>query len=558
MFTPRRCIFAGSVLLVCGWANAELQNVDVGGKIEIYGGWYSDFYEPGGPEMRIVPFLLPSRSLGPNGTLSAIRAGDGGNSLSTVQQRTRLYTSADFTNDVSAFVELDSIHVWGDDFRSDYITGTDLVAETGDDVELYQGYLEACDLLGYPVRLRIGRQEMEFGSGWLVGADPGPDPFVGLSFDAVRLTIAGDAFCVDAWWSKLADRSPIEEDGDVDFYGVYAHLHEAEGRGTTEPLRPHECLFPMHLVYHGLARTGPFRGRTAASSSEAEFDIYWMLVRDATRLSDTQFVALVEALENVFDRDDYDVTYLHTMGTRGAGTYGALDWEIEAAYQWGEADAVGALFRLDGGLYGDSQSEWDAWAGHTEVGYTLGGKYTPRLFAGGAYYGGEDNRDLSFREWLFGAGRPKASLSFNRLFSSWREDDFIDPSAMSNFWKAYFGASASVTEAVEINASLAYFHVVENFNNPVTFNLGDWRIPIAPSAAFWTTDNAKDLGWQLSLWAAYKYSEDLTFEVGCSHYWVGEAIADGVAFADENGLANVGGRGRDDASLVYFLTTLEF
>src|SRR5690606_31870040 len=89
------------------------------------------------------------------------------------------------------------------------------------DVEVYQAYIEANEMFGYPLRLRIGRQELAFGSEWLVGVNDAAAFFQGLSFDAVRLTYATDVFSVDAFAAKLADTTPLEQDGDVDFYGVY-------------------------------------------------------------------------------------------------------------------------------------------------------------------------------------------------------------------------------------------------------------------------------------------------------------------------------------------------
>ena len=145
-----------------------------------------------------------------------------GHSNAFVEERTRLNVKADFTNQVSAFVELDSYDVWGEDFRSVYLTGQDLRAATGTDVEVYQSYIEANEMFGQPLRLRLGRQEMKLGSGWLVGSNNFAPLFTGLSFDGIRATYATELFSVDAFWAKLADLSPQEEDGDTDFYGVYA------------------------------------------------------------------------------------------------------------------------------------------------------------------------------------------------------------------------------------------------------------------------------------------------------------------------------------------------
>ena len=59
-------------------------------------------------------------------------------------------------------------------------------------------------MFGLPLRMRIGRQELNLGSGWLVAPNDTAALFFGTSFDAVRLTYATDKFSVDGFWSKLA------------------------------------------------------------------------------------------------------------------------------------------------------------------------------------------------------------------------------------------------------------------------------------------------------------------------------------------------------------------
>ncbi len=535
----------------------DLQNVSVGGKIEIYGAWYSDFFEPAGSVIRIPDFFLPRRPVGPQGTASTVRAGEGGNEISFFEQRTRLHVVADFTSSVKAYVEFDGIDTWGEGFQSDYITGADSRRTPSDEVALYQAFVEVQEPHGFPLALRIGRQELEFGSGWLVGADPGPDPFVGLSFDAIRLTYCQGPFTVDGWWSKLADRSPVEQDGDIDFFGIYATFTESEDAARTSPMRLSEIPFPLHLMYHGLRRTGPFRGRSEQGNEKAQFDVYWMYVRDAASRNDTNFSAPLEWLEDRLQLDNYDVTGLNVVGTRGAGTVDSLVWELEVAYEWGDASAVGYIFRPVNQLYGDDHARWNTWAGHAEIGYTLGGKPGRRLFAGAAYYGGEDNRGLSIAQWLNPFEKPRASVSFNRLFSSWREDNIVDSSNLTNFWKAYAGAKVSVSDAIILSGMASYYQVIKPFDRPAMFTFADWQIPIAPALSFWTQRGSSDLGWQTAFWCTYMYTQDISFEVGWTHFFTGDAIEDG-AFIDNNGTAFVGGIGKSDMDYLYFLTTVEF
>ncbi len=321
-------------------------------------------------------------------------------------------------------------------------------------------------------------------------------------------------------------------------------------------LRP--AVMPIRFFYQGLTRLGPFRGRTNPTDELVEFDVYWMFLRDAANREITSFTRPGERLEDFLGLDDYQGTRLHTMGTRGAGSYNGFDWELEVAYQWGEADSVGVLFSPAGRLYSDMEAKFDQWGGHAEAGYSIESEWAPRIFVGGSYYGGEDNRDISFGEWLKGFyGTPDASVSFNRMFSSWREESFMDGGSMSNFWKAYIGATVAPTEKIEIGATVTYLEAVDEFDRPPWIPIGGGHLPLTSAFSFWTRPGSKELGTQTAVWAAYQYAEDLTFEIGWSHYFTGEAILDGV-FVLDNGLTFIGGLGHDDADYVYFYTSLEF
>lgn len=509
-------------------ASAELQNVTVSGEIRIRANYYTNTVaSPGGTNL-IWPALpgvnwLSKRSIGTfggagngNGILSIFSWDDDGNDSGYVEQRTRLGVTADFTNEVSAFIELDSYDVWGEDFRSDYITGTDFRSASVDDVEIYQAYIEANEMWGMPLRLRIGRQEISLGSEWLVGTNDTASFFPGLSFDGIRLTYATDMFSVDVLAAQLFEGGVAEEDEDIWMYGIYGS-------------------------YLGL--------------EDITIDAYWLWVRDARSLNDTNFVWGLEWLEDIFDVDDYDVTNLHTIGLRGAGTIGAFDFEAEIAYQTGNADQVGFLFKPF--LYGDDDADFDTWGANLEVGYTFDMAWQPRVYLGYAYFGGEDERDINFWEWLSPWVEPQASVSFNRLFSNWEYSEFIANTDLSNCHVFRGGVSAMPTENIELLLAISYFQTAEEFDSPVYWKIGDFRIPVAPALSFWTQQNDSELGWEVGLYATYHYTEDLTFEAGWAHLFVGDGLEEGQ-FSAGNGLLYNGGTGDDDADYLYFETKIAF
>ncbi|NUM52909.1 MAG: alginate export family protein [Candidatus Hydrogenedentes bacterium] len=509
-------------------AQAELQNVQVGGevriKLDLIYNWAP---EPGPLEIRVPAFLLPNRPIGEFlsgapafnglGLISPYAWDDKTNNLTLTEQRTRLNVKADFTNDVSAFMELESYDFWGEDFRSDYITGADRRAATGDDVEMYQAYIDVNEMYGMPLRLRIGRQELAFGSQWLVGPkDFGPF-YRGRSFDALRLTYATDITTVDAWYSTLAEGGIAEEDEDVAFYGVYA---------------------------------------TCKALENIAFDAYWLWVRDARSLNDTNFIAPIEWLEDAFNLDDYDTTNLHTVGLRASGVLGAFDFDVETAYQFGDADRNGFFFKPY--LYGDDGAEYDAWGLTAQVGYAFDVAWQPHVFAKYAYYEGEDNRDINFWQWLNPFDRPEASVSFNRLFSNQMYNGFFDlQNDFSNAHIFMIGAQAHPMEAIDLHVDLQYIIADEPFDSPRTVSLGGFKVPVAPALSFWTQAGDDELGWVTDIVITYHYSEDLMFMAHWSHLFAGEGLEDGSFFAG-NGTIFGGGSDDDDGDFITFETRICF
>lgn len=530
-------------LAVTAGAFAELQNVTVGGSIRIRANYYSGaaagdsltarnpyFQPPWTTSFRGVPGGNPAAGLrwpalpGRQAVFGIFSWNDdASNDLAWAEQRTTLNVRGDFTDNVSAFIEFDAYNVWGEDFRSNYTTGVDM--RGAPEVELYQSYIEAREMFGQPLRLRIGRQELFFGNGWLVSPNDTAALFFGTSFDGVRLTYATDLFSVDAFATKLAETSPIEQDGDTDFYGLYAS-------------------------YLGI--------------EDFTIDGYWLLLRDAGARADTYGSLATEWIEDVLGVDDYDVTTLHTVGLRAAGSLGQFDIESEVTYQFGEADSVGSLFAGAGmaSPYGPDDAEWDTWAGNVELGYTFNTAWSPRVFIGGVYFGGEDNRDLDFVDWLGAAFYPfwhaAPSVSFNRLFSHAEYTEFIENTDLSNAWIARCGVSANLTESLTLTLLAAHFEAVEPYAAPwPTFDVLGLRFFPLGELSFLSKDNSTDLGTEVELIASYAYSEDLTFEAGWSHFFTGDGMAEG-SFSAGNGLLFNGGTDDDDADYVYFETKLTF
>jgi hypothetical protein len=514
--------------LAASTACGELQNVLVGGEIHLRGNWWAGSFNSGSApalvrnEIRYPATALQGRPVGRllgNGAIVSHFDWDKhGNDYSVIEQRTRLGVRGDFTENVSAFIELDSFNIWGEDFRSDYITGVDRRGTSS--VDLFQAYIEANELFGFGLRARVGRQELVFGNGWLVGNNAALPEATGLSFDGIRLTYTRDMLTIDAFLTKLRETSPLEADGDTDFAGLYA---------SYKPI------------------------------DELTVDAYWFWLRDAASVTDTNYALFDEWLEDALGLDNYGVTNLHTVGARVAGALEGFDFDAQAAYQFGNASQVGRLFNAY--TYGDDHADFDNWAADLELGYTFDFSCAPRIFLGATYFGGQDNRDLSFWRWLNPFAelcRPQSSISFNRLFSNRVYSYFFDEMGeLSNAWTARAGLSAHPLENLETGIEAAYFATLETFDQPVHVWIGRYRIPLIPELSFWTSKSPSELGWQTTLWVKYNYSEDLSFAAGWSHLFTADGLKEGN-YSDLNGLLFNGGTDNNDADYFYIETKLKF
>lgn len=455
-------------------ATAELQTVSIGGELRIRGNFISNWAATP-PQVRHDGLCVVNRPLGgpyPHAAVSPFKWDREGPDYSAIEQRTRLNVTADFTSDVSTFIEFDSYTNWGQNFRSDYLTGIDSRGTA--DVSLYQSYVNINNMWGAPVRLRLGRQELSFGSEWLVGPRDFGFFWTGISFDGARATYGGDGFTVDAWATKLSESFNNFGKGDEDFYGLYASCTAVENQ---------------------------------------TFDAYWMLLHD--------------------DRYGMGDTMLNTTGLRGAGKFGAFDYDAEVAYQFGQADAVGFTF-------GDDSANWDNWGGKVDVGYTIDTTWQPRVFLSGRYYGGHDNRSISFCDWLNPWREPSASVSFNRLFSNEIANGYLDlMNDLSNAWWGRLGVTVAPTTCIRSTFAVTHYETVDAFDRPTRKTL-----------TFLDKENSKDLGWELFLFNEYMYSDDLTFEFGWSHLFVGPGLEQGN-YSSRNGLVFNGGSNNNDADYIY-------
>lgn len=363
----------------CLPAAAELQNVELSGSIRIRGNYFN------------------MDSLG---------------KYSFIEQRTRLGVKADFTQDVSTFIEFDNYNWWGEDFRSNYLTGADLRSGLND-VNLYQGYIDVQSLWGTPLSLRVGRQEFRLGSAFFIGTNESSAFFTGHSYDALRLTYAHELFVINAVTAKTVERFGDFMKDDADLYGVY-------------------------FTYIGI--------------EDVVLDAYWLYARDR-----------VGAMGNKVN--------LHILGLRGAGTVGNFDFEAEAAYQLGSVYGVPSACPFG---FGEADVDFDEFGVNLEAGYTFDMAWQPRLFARFAYLGGGNpDRSWCSNDFDMPFIRLTSDMKFSEFFDNDPTSPF--KATLSNIFFYSLGVQAAPTENLDLKLVAAYFNVDQRAYRNASKTLG-WEI----------------------------------------------------------------------------------
>ena len=289
-------------------ATAAVQNVKVGGDIDIKGIWQSDYNIYGSSDQPKV-----------NDYLMTI---------------TRLYVEASLTDNVSAMVRVLNDRDWSAIRAPQSWT-------SGNDVELDLAYLKLSDMYGYPFSLTIGRQELKYGEGFLVG-------------DGVRFGQEGNSY-YEYGPRKAFDAIKLEWD--------YA---------------PHKIDLFTAKIYETSDQPHPYN---------YDCDLYgadWNYDGGVYGLWD---FALFYVKESPDDFDQYSAS-IRGEGNIPQVSSGTLALKGEIVKQWGQVGDPG------------DKVDIDAWGGYAEGQYTFDNPYAPYFGAGYIFMSG-DNRNTKKDEQFF-------------------------------------------------------------------------------------------------------------------------------------------------------------
>lgn len=202
------CVLAVAAL-ICVPAFAEVQNVKVSGDITVRGLYRAD-YDLDKNDTNVTG-VTPSN-----------------NNDAYFMQAVGVNVDADLTDNVSTVVRLVSQRDWND-ARQNSTTNTGAF-----DVTLDTAYVTLKEMVYAPLTVAIGRQDLWFGQGLIVGANQrdynsviSADEYTETTgFDAVKATLDLAPWKVDLFYSRIADRAaPLlsaAASGRIDLFGANA------------------------------------------------------------------------------------------------------------------------------------------------------------------------------------------------------------------------------------------------------------------------------------------------------------------------------------------------
>ena len=221
-------------------AFAETQNVKVSGSIDSYAFYRSDYDLLENNDASVFPqgaTAIP----GQTHTGSTAQRSDSDNYFRT---NTQVEVSADLTDNVSTVINLVNQRDWNaNSVDATGVAATTNAATNEFDIQLDLAYVQMKEIFYTPLTLTLGRQDLWFGRGFVVGNNntawdqqgitQADEYSVTTAFDAIRATLDFNPWTLDFVYSKVDENQPNPED-DIDLYVVNVNYKFAEYNAVAE------------------------------------------------------------------------------------------------------------------------------------------------------------------------------------------------------------------------------------------------------------------------------------------------------------------------------------
>jgi len=457
-----------------GTAYAEVQNVKVGGDIDMKVISHNN-YDLKNKQLNVNN--PPGGNLG-TGTSTPTNSDSANFFLSTV----RVTVDADLTDNVATHVRLLNQRIWNAD-----------TSATGN-IDIDNAYVVLKEFLYSPLTLIVGRQDLKYGTGFIVGPGILADPqgaFASAPFTTGSQNQLGREY--SAFNSYDAVRA-ILDFSPVTLEAVYAKIQE------TGVARDDEDLIGA-IVNYKLNRWN------------AEIEPYWFYKNNESVAAGTAALSTGAGIagEGTF-RDDigiaaFNVNRVHTFGSRATGSPIENLWvNLEGAYQVGELEYKALQL----------QRIRHAWAGQADVRYTWAQvPWTPNTGAGWVYFAGHHTIDPNALQ----ANQQQLTRyqgwdpMFRGQFYTYIQD-FLGGYGANNLYTTF---DANDT-AANTNRQLGYVDLTLKPLRDLTL----WgRYTHVWFARRPVLGRSGEAGQEIDMKASYAYTEDVSLEVGGGGFFPG-------------------------------------
>lgn len=236
-------------------AYAETQNVKVSGSIDVYSFNRTNFDLQDSNEIGVAP--ITASDYNHNGSGDADQKSDADMYF---RSNTQVEVSADLTDNVSTVINLLNERDWNSNQFDDPTDGGGISTSNSGaefDITLDLAYVQMKEIFYSPLTLTIGRQDLWFGRGLIIGNnstawDPqgntqADEYSPSTAFDAVRATLDFNPWTLDFVYSKIDENANNTED-DIDLYIVNVNYKFSEYNASLKPIMSEKMTEPAGQV----------------------------------------------------------------------------------------------------------------------------------------------------------------------------------------------------------------------------------------------------------------------------------------------------------------------
>ena len=446
------------MLVLAAPAFAETQNVKVSGSIDAY--WFYrvnlDLQDNNDSGAIPVGGAVPTSGGTTNTTGHSSEADDFFMSI------TQIEVSADLTDNVSTVINLINQRDWNaDDFVADAASVNTNTGPNEFDILLDLAYVQMKEIFYSPLTLTIGRQDLWFGRGFIVGNNntawdtqgitQADEYSVTTAFDAIRATLDFNPWTLDFVYSKIQEGSHDPED-DLDLWIVNVNYKFAEYNAVAEG------YYVGEMDRNAL--------RTAGTSGTND--------SGGTKGNDTHTLG---------GRVQFDPISQITLGG-------------ELAYQFGDYRAA----KLATAVFPEGRNR-EAWAADLFAEYRWDNTWKPMAGIEYIYMSGENDLGAtstqSYGAWNAPFRGPTYGWIHEYLETNYATSDPGDQSAGQNHESISVYGSMKPLEDLLLSARYYYFWTPESIHTT----------PTNPN----TGSRDSELGYEIDTSVSYSYTEDVTF-----------------------------------------------